>query len=330
LEKHFFAFSIVLKGIGNCADPHVFLNSSEFYDYGLPCQRHKQCQFKTRTLQMSQIVNALQTQVASAVGGVGTSAKIFQYAPLPFAPSGQGLTGGVTLAIPGTARLNGKQFQVRASGNVTVAGTSPTVQLQLLGAVPGGNNVVLAQSTARTVTTSASYAWTLETTLQGDNLSAILQGWFTDAINNVVDSQAALTNTLTVNNAASTTSNVFINEFSGVSFQDQFGSGFGTGTAVDSGGVTTRVANELLFGFYVSTGASTTQTPGTGWTALDHQGASLGAFTQYQIVASIGTYDTTATLGTGKSGSPNWAAFIVTFSPTLITSGTSSAWLFGF
>jgi hypothetical protein len=146
---------------------------------------------------MSQIVNALQTQVASAVGGVGTSAKIFQYAPLPFAPSGQGLTGGVTLAIPGTARLNGKQFQVRASGNVTVAGTSPTVQLQLLGAIPGGNNVVLAQSTARTVTTSASYAWALEATLQGDNLSAILQGWFSDAINNVVDTQAALTNTLT-------------------------------------------------------------------------------------------------------------------------------------
>jgi hypothetical protein len=146
---------------------------------------------------MSQIVNALQTQVASAVGGIGTTQKIWQYAPLPFAPSGQGLTGAVTLALPGTARLNGKQFTVRASGNATVAGTTPTLQIQLLGANPGGNNVVLCQSSARTVTTSASYPWTIEATFQGDNLSGILQGWFSDAIGGQVDAQAALTNTLT-------------------------------------------------------------------------------------------------------------------------------------
>jgi hypothetical protein len=146
---------------------------------------------------MSQIVNALQTQVASAVGGVGTTQKIWQYAPLPFAPSGQGLVGAVTLALPGTARLNGKQFQVRASGNATVAGTTPTLQIQLLGANPGGNNVILAQSSARTVVTSASYPWSLEATLEGDNLSAILQGWFSDGIANQVDTTAALTNTLT-------------------------------------------------------------------------------------------------------------------------------------
>jgi hypothetical protein len=138
-------------------------------------------------------------------------------------------------------------------------------------------------------------------------------------------------NTVIVHNGSSTTSDVFINEFSGVSFQDRFGSGFGAGTAVDSGGVTTRVANELLFGFYLSSGANTTQSPGTGWTALDHQGASLEGFTQYQVVSSTGTYDATATLGTGKSGTPSWAAFIVTFSPTKPpAAGGSSAWLFGF
>lgn len=146
---------------------------------------------------MSQVVNALQTQGASAVGGLGTSAKIFQYAALPFSPSGAGLSGAVTLGLPGTSRFNGKQFQVKASGNVTVAGTSPTVQIQLLAANPGGNNVVLAQSSAVSVTTSASYPWAVEATLQGDNLSGILQGWFTVAINNSLNSQAALTNTLT-------------------------------------------------------------------------------------------------------------------------------------
>jgi hypothetical protein len=144
-----------------------------------------------------QIINALQTQVATAVGGLGTTAKIWQYAAPSFAPSGAGVVGAVTLGLPGTARLDGKQFQVRASGNATVAGVSPTLQIQLLGANPGGNNVVLCQSAAKTVVTSASYPWTLEATFQGDQLSGILQGWFTDAIGGQADATAVLTNTLT-------------------------------------------------------------------------------------------------------------------------------------
>lgn len=120
-------------------------------------------------------------------------------------------------------------------------------------------------------------------------------------------------NTVTVNSGSNLINNVFIYEFSGVSAQDQFGSAFGSGTAVDSGGVTTSAANEALFGFYWATGASTTQNPGTGWTALDSQGGSFHGWTQYEIVSSTGTHDCTATLGTGKSGTPSWAAQIVTF-----------------
>jgi len=146
---------------------------------------------------MSKIVDALQTYTPAPVGGAGTNPDIFQYNQLPFAPSGIAAPGAVSLKIPGTARLDGKIFKVTASGNVTVAGQSPTVQVTLYAALPGGSNVALATSSVRAVTTGTSAPWTIEADLQGDQLSGILQGWFSDAIASLVDTQAALTNGLT-------------------------------------------------------------------------------------------------------------------------------------
>jgi hypothetical protein len=114
--------------------------------------------------------------------------------------------------------------------------------------------------------------------------------------------------------STSTVQDIFLNEIGGgVTGLDQFANGAGIGTAVASGSVTTTTANEFLFGFYFA-GSGTTQTPGTGWTALDHQGATLNGFTQYQIASSTGSFNSTATLSAGKGGSPNWASQIVTFS----------------
>jgi hypothetical protein len=146
---------------------------------------------------MSVTVNALATNNASPIGGLGTTAKIWQIAPQPFSPASITPTGAITLFAPGTGVLAGHSFKVRASGNFTVAGTTPTVQAILYAATPGNTNVILAQSSVRTVTTSASYPFTIEATLQGDNLSGWLQGWFTAGVGAQVDVQAALTNKLT-------------------------------------------------------------------------------------------------------------------------------------
>jgi hypothetical protein len=146
---------------------------------------------------MSFIVNPLASVSPATVGGTGTTAKIFQIASPPFTPAGVGPSGAVTLGAPGSGRLDGKKFTVRASGNAFVHGTTPTIQIQILAANPGGNNVVLAQSTAQTVTTNANYPWYIEADLQGTTLSGILQGAFDAVINNAADKRATLTNTLT-------------------------------------------------------------------------------------------------------------------------------------
>lgn len=119
--------------------------------------------------------------------------------------------------------------------------------------------------------------------------------------------------TVTINSGSNTINQIFLVEFSGPCNLDQFAKAFGAGTAVDSGGVTTRSANEALLGFYIATGSGSTHTPGSGWTALNGQGATQFGSTEYQIVSSTGTYNAKATLTTGKSGTPSWAAFIVTF-----------------
>lgn len=146
---------------------------------------------------MSFLVNALASVSPATVGGTGTTQKIFQIASQPFTPAGVGPSGAVTLGAPGSGRLDGKKFTVRASGNAFVHGTTPTLQVQILAAIPGGSNVVLAQSTAQTLTTNANYPWYIEADLQGTTLSGILGGAFDCVIDNIVDKRLALSNALT-------------------------------------------------------------------------------------------------------------------------------------
>lgn len=144
---------------------------------------------------MSRIVDALQTFVPATVGGTGTTAKIFQYSASAFTPTDLTAPGAVTLPIPGSGRLNGKRFTIAASGNATVAGSSPTLQIQLLASVNGAANVIVAQSSAQSV--SGSFPWTIAGVLQGDTLSGIVQGSFSALVNSLLNSPAVLTNGLT-------------------------------------------------------------------------------------------------------------------------------------
>jgi predicted secreted protein len=118
-------------------------------------------------------------------------------------------------------------------------------------------------------------------------------------------------NTVTATYSSGSGIALHVAEFSGVSAVDQNAvTNDQTGTAADSGPVTTAFADELLLGWLIASGAPTA---GTGWTLLSSQGATLRSALEYQIVSSTGTYDATFTLGSGKGGTPVWGLRITTF-----------------
>lgn len=138
--------------------------------------------------------------VPNTIGGLGTTQKIF-------GATLAGVTANLPLSagMPGGNRLNGHRFNVRMSGSVYVHGTSPTFQLQLLGFVPGGGNVILCQTAAQALTTNASYDWSLTASFIGSNAPTVvgaiggagsLTGSFTSLINGTVGALATLTNNL--------------------------------------------------------------------------------------------------------------------------------------
>lgn len=142
--------------------------------------------------------------------GAGTTQKIFQ--------SSLAAGGNYTLNALGSNKLNGKRFGVRMSGNAIGPTASTTLQLQLLCQANGaGSATVIAQSTARTLSTNAYCPWSLEAELivdgyqaflatgnfSGTNIgSGILTGRFEDTIygsSPAVDAPAILTNNITSN-----------------------------------------------------------------------------------------------------------------------------------
>lgn len=140
----------------------------------------------------------------STVGGLGTTQKIFQSTQ----PSGR---YGVAvqdflLAIPGSNRLNGKRIKINMSGNAFLHGTTPTLQLQLLGSVLGVANTILCQTAAVTLTTNLNYDWGLQAELLCSNLptpnttfpggAGIVTGKFNSLIGGTVGADATLTNNL--------------------------------------------------------------------------------------------------------------------------------------
>jgi hypothetical protein len=91
-----------------------------------------------------------------------------------------------------------------------------------------------------------------------------------------------------------------------------------SGTALNSGNVTTTKANELLFGVGTTPNPATFSA-GTSYTIREHVGVGGDKIaTEDQIVSSTGAYSATETL----SAADNWACAIVTYSDTTIGSTT--------
>lgn len=142
------------------------------------------------------------------VGGTGTTAKYFPV------PSGQiGITGTAPsstnafgqLAVPGGNRLNGQQFEIRATGNFEVGsgGACPNVKIDLVantGTITSPTYTVIANSgqiTAQNLT-GTWYDWALTAVVNGSTQSGTLQGRYTFAADGAVQkSNTALDNTLT-------------------------------------------------------------------------------------------------------------------------------------
>lgn len=158
---------------------------------------------------MSQIFEPVGVGSVAVVTGTGTTQKIFQ--------SSLAAGGNYTLSALGSNKLNARKFGIRMSGNAIGVTAGTTLQLQLLGQVPGQSVVILAQSTARTLGTNLVQPWTLEAELIADGYqvilptgafsgttigSAILTGQFKDTIYGTtpaIDAPAILTNNITAN-----------------------------------------------------------------------------------------------------------------------------------
>lgn len=104
----------------------------------------------------------------STVGGTLTLAKIFPSLLNNLAPA--------SLAVPVSA--NGQIITVRASGNLFVHGTSPTVNLVLQNGsslTAASNTTVSTGTSAQALTTGATYPFAAVIDLQGDQTSGIVQ-----------------------------------------------------------------------------------------------------------------------------------------------------------
>jgi hypothetical protein len=105
----------------------------------------------------------------SKVGGTGTGLKIF--------PSLLSSTAAAVVPIP--TNLAGTRLEVRASGNLYVHGTSPTVgfALQLGNSLTSTNNVSIASAvnTAQSLSTANYYPYSMSVVLSGDANSNALQ-----------------------------------------------------------------------------------------------------------------------------------------------------------
>lgn len=114
----------------------------------------------------------VQAPIAAKVGGTGSTsaAKVF--------PLYNNSAVAAILPVPGSGRLEGQQFIVRAGGNLYVHGTSPTINflLQSGNSLTSGNNTTIATlASAQNLAAGAAYPWALEVRLQGDSTSGIVQ-----------------------------------------------------------------------------------------------------------------------------------------------------------
>ncbi|HEY2351061.1 MAG TPA: hypothetical protein VGH83_01040 [Candidatus Acidoferrum sp.] len=107
------------------------------------------------------------------------------------------------ISAPGKLALEAKRFTVRAEGNAQTSGAF-TVKASIYGIVntlptaplTPGSWTLLGSGTARTVSTAWS-PWWIQCDLIYDSNSGLLQGIFSQMLNNLFDTGAAITNQLT-------------------------------------------------------------------------------------------------------------------------------------
>ena len=137
------------------------------------------------------------------VGGLGTTAKYFVQ------PSGNFTSGPATtpsassaagqLAVHGDNQLNGQQFYLVATGNVTTpGGGTVTIDMQAnTGTVASPIYTTIASTGAVTPGASSTpVPWNILVTLNGDTGSGQLNGFQVSTVKNVLLADAALTNVL--------------------------------------------------------------------------------------------------------------------------------------
>lgn len=163
---------------------------------------------------VSPLLSAGTNANAFQVSGAGTTAKIF---PIPNSviPAGGTAQPAVMLLAPGSYRLEGEPFLVKAGGVVYVHGTTPTLAValyyvnnttynssafQLAQTTPASWTLAHTTATPQSITTATIVDWAMTATMQGDSQSGVLAGSVTYTIgNNAPTVGAAVTNTLTLN-----------------------------------------------------------------------------------------------------------------------------------
>ena len=142
---------------------------------------------------------------AVTVSGLLTASKIFP------AQANLGLASGsaCVLTLPGSGRLEGKVFYVSASGVLTTAASTITVQPSLfaVSAATGlpsvanqltpGSYTTLAAPTGVAIAAASTVPWFIEAELICDSISGICHGNMRTMINNTLTGPVACSNTLT-------------------------------------------------------------------------------------------------------------------------------------
>lgn len=127
-------------------------------------------------------------QAPLVVGGTGTGVKIFPAVPGPGFNNGgnasffNGTSASTTAAVVNlqSPQSEGVISRIRASGNVYLHGTSPTIALGLYkgSSLTSSSDTLIASISAVTgLTTAAFYPFAFQIDLQGDANSGLIQGF---------------------------------------------------------------------------------------------------------------------------------------------------------
>jgi hypothetical protein len=131
---------------------------------------------------------------ANVVNAAVATAQVFTLASNPQLPC--------IIGVPGALAIEGKRFTVRAEGNAHTAGAfTCTASLLAALAVPAAplvaaNWTLLGSGTARAIATTWA-TWWIEANMIFDSNGGLLQGTFSQQVNNLFDGSAPLANVLT-------------------------------------------------------------------------------------------------------------------------------------